>query len=344
MKSNSSGLSPLSILFLLALGAGAAKAAYLAEPIIVPELPSGDILYVSQISADGQLILLEASNPTTYATDAGYVYNRQSRKVSTLPVDPDAVPGSISYAGINDLGMVVGNELSTTGSVPSWAQAQGWTPYEAFLFDPKTGLYYNFNAARTINHSDAINCQATGINDLKQIAGVYENGGGEQGYVLANIRAENVRQFYHTIDVLPQGKINMSNTFDGFTGGRTQPQAINVAGQVVGYYTDAENVNTVGSQGFLYNPFEGFKTINVPGNIDNQAFAINDKGVIVGATYNPAGTTNGDGFIYSDGAFTIYDYPGSNFTQLYGVSDAGVIVGEFQNPDGTYGAFILTPN
>jgi hypothetical protein len=337
--------SLLGLLAVLAIGAPSAPAAYKSEVITVPELPDGDILYLSQISPDGQLILLSALNGSTFATDAGYVYNRTTQKVTTLPSDPDAAPGSVTYAGINDFGWIAGTELSITGTVPVWAATQGWQPYEAFVFDPtQGGVYHYYNAGRTINPADFINCQANSINDLGQIAGVYENGGGEQGYILANIRAENVKKFYQTIDVLPQGKINMSDTFDGFTGGRSQPQAINNLGQVVGYYTDAKNAATIGDQGFLYDPFKGFTTLNVPGNIDNQAFAINDLGVIVGATYNPAGTTDGDGFIYSHGKYTIYDYPGASLTQLYGVSDTGVIVGEFQDPDGSYGAFLLTPN
>jgi uncharacterized membrane protein len=333
-----------SFFAMFALMAGTAKAAYTAQAITIAETPAGDQLSVSQISSNGKNILVTAFNPSTYNTDAAYVYNRLTHKVTTLPADPDAVTGSIAYAGINNDGLVVGNELSSTATVPDWAAAQGWQPYLSFVFDPGSGSYFNYNAAKVINPSDWINNQANGINDLGFIAGVYENGGGEQGYILANIRVEHVEKFYKTLDVLPQGTIDMTDTYEGFNGGTSQPQAINNLGQVVGYYTDAANVATIGPQGFKWDPITGFTTLNVPGYVQNQAFAINDAGVIVGATYNPAGTNDGDGFIYSRGDYTIYDYPGASYTALYGISDAGVIVGEFQNPDGTYGAFILTPN
>jgi uncharacterized membrane protein len=342
-KSTHSSSILLALFAAMAMGTGTAKAGYTTQVLTVPDLPAGDSLSVSQISSDGKLILLTAFNPTTYYTDACYVYNRATHKVSTLPVDPDAVPGSETYAGINSQGHVVGNELSTTGTVPEWAATQGYQPFQAFAYDPSSGIYYNFNAAREIEPG-GINCQANGINDLGQIAGVYENGGGEQGFILANIRVEHIKQFYKTIDALPQGRIQMSPTFEGYTGGRTQPQAINILGDVVGYYTDANTVATIGTQAFIYDPKKGFTTLNIPGNVENQAYAINAEGVIVGATYNPAGTTYGDGFIYNHGKFTFYDYPGAVYTQLDGISDGGLMVGIYENEDGTYGAFTLTPN
>jgi hypothetical protein len=343
-KSTSSLSSLVALFAFTAMAAGTANAKYTAEALTVADMPAGDALSIGQISSDGQLIMMYAFNPSTFLTDAVYVYNRSTHKVSTLPMDPDAVPGTMNPLGINDQGLMVGSYLSSTATVPAWAATIGYQPYQAFVFDPSSGIYYNYNAAKEINPSDWVNCQAVGVNSLGMIAGVYENGGGEQGYILANIRVEHVKEFYKTIDVLPQGTIIMTPPFVGYNGGRTQPQAINNLGQVVGYYTDAKTVAAIGTQGFRWDPITGFTTLNVPGNVSNQAFAINDEGVIVGNTYNPSGTTNGDGFIYSRGKYTIYDYPGAAFTGLWGVSDGGVIVGEFQNADGTYGAFMLTPD
>jgi len=328
----------------MVMAAGTANAEYTAQVLVAPDAPAGDAMWAAGISANGQLILVYAWNVATNATDALYVYHTATHQYSPVPLDPDAVAGTMNPLGINDQGLIVGSYLSSTVIVPAWAAAIGYMPFQAFTFDPSSGTYYNFNPAKEINPSDWANCQAVGINSLGMITGVYENGGGEQGYILANIRVEHVKLFYKTIDVLPQGTINMTPPFVGYNGGRSQPQAINNLGQVVGYYTDAKTVGAIGTQGFRWDPLSGFTTLNVPGNINNTAQAINDLGVIVGSTYNPKGTTNGDGFIYSHGSYTIYDYPGSTFTILYGLSDGGAMVGDCQNADGSYSAFVLSPN
>lgn len=346
MNPTSTKFSPSLLTFaaiVMTMAATSARAQYKAQILTVPEAPTGDIIFANQISANGQLVLLTAENPVTDLNDGTYIYNTITHKVATLPQDPDAVPGTVSAGGLNDLGDVAGVELSATATVPPWAAIQGWVPERSFVYSSITKTYTNYDPAAVLS-PPGINTEANDINDFGQIAGAFENGGGSQGYLLSDIRRSSQEGAYKVLDVLPEGPINMSDTFEGFSGGTTQANGLNNLGQVVGYYTTIPtNLVAASTDGFVWGPLTGFKTINVPGNVDNVANGINDEGVIVGSTYNPLGTTFGDGFIYNHGAFSIYDFPGSAFTELEGISDGGAIVGVFEDEDGTIGAFMLTP-
>jgi probable HAF family extracellular repeat protein len=90
-------------------------------------------------------------------------------------------------------------------------------------------------------------------------------------------------------------------------------------GEIVGWYTDsAQNVH-----GFLLR-VGGFSSIDYPGAIYTQAFAINDVEQIVGNYYDSSGF---HGFLYQAGSFVPLDYPGASGTYATGINDAGQIVG-----------------
>lgn len=324
----------------LTIGATSVSAAYKFETLTPPpSMPEGDTLGVCQINNNGQ-ILVQAGH--SGFGDLGYVYDIKTKSYTALPTDPNATPGQTLWAGFNDCGDFVGMEMSTTGSVPAWAWdgGNGWSPYESFVYSSRTKTFTNF----VVPLDSAFVSLANDINDLGQIAGVFQNGGGEQGFVLNGICNFNRPHAYTILDVLPQGPIDEVN-IGNFTGGTTQAVAINNWGNVVGFFTDPANVATVGTQGFMYDPWtRTFTKINVPGNVANAAYGINNKGEIVGSTYNPSGTTYGDGFIYRCGEFTTIDYPGAVYTSVAGISDSGQIVGEYVASDGvTYGAFLATP-
>jgi uncharacterized membrane protein len=70
-----------------------------------------------------------------------------------------------------------------------------------------------------------------------------------------------------------------------------------------------------------------FTTIVFPGASSTDAWALNDRGDVVGQ-YVQGGVTRG--FLLSDGAFTSITYPGASFTQATGVNDHGDIVGNYR--------------
>ena len=71
--------------------------------------------------------------------------------------------------------------------------------------------------------------------------------------------------------------------------------------------------------------FNGVSTpIVVPGARDSYAFAINNRGDVVGASDVP-GTSSG--FLLRDGVLTSFRAPGAFVTEAHGINNAGTIVG-----------------
>src|SRR5262245_47513481 len=85
----------------------------------------------------------------------------------------------------------------------------------------------------------------------------------------------------------------------------TQPQAINDAGRIVGYYMD----NSGGpAHGFLYSGGV-YTTIEPPGSFASSALTINASGEILGYCWDY--NSKLEGFLYSKGVYTTIDAPGS---------------------------------
>jgi probable HAF family extracellular repeat protein len=69
-----------------------------------------------------------------------------------------------------------------------------------------------------------------------------------------------------------------------------------------------------------------FTTIDVPGAGYTRISGINKAGDMVG-DYGQDTNTDAHGFLYSNGAFTYFDYPGETVTVPMDINDSGVIVG-----------------
>src|SRR5262249_18279188 len=126
---------------------------------------------------------------------------------------------------------------------------------------------------------------ATGINDIGQLVGSFNDGAGTHGFVGTN-------GLLRTIDV-PGNQ------------GSTIANDINNAGHVVGFFADIR-----GYHGFL--DTNGVLTrIDFPGIDGTQAYGINDAGQIVGCslTFNCNGP-GGHGFLDTNGVFTAFEFPG----------------------------------
>lgn len=94
--------------------------------------------------------------------------------------------------------------------------------------------------------------------------------------------------------------------FPGTTS--TIAKGINTAGQIVGFFDDANNH----SHGFLRAPGGGFTIIDIAGATDTIANGINAAGRIVGSFGDGS---HDHGFIRApDGAVTTIDVPGAPFT------------------------------
>jgi hypothetical protein len=76
-------------------------------------------------------------------------------------------------------------------------------------------------------------------------------------------------------------------------------------------------------------------TIDAPGSPLTTADGINDRGQIVGATFNDLDLTGARGFLLAtgvEGRFTPISFPGAPRTIASGINDRGQIVGFYENP------------
>ena len=113
------------------------------------------------------------------------------------------------------------------------------------------------------------------------------------------------------------------------TGGSTDAEGLNDAGQIVGNYSDGS-----GYHGFVYSGGT-YTTLDDPlATVGTNAFSINDAGQIVGL-YTVGSVQHG--YLYSGGTYTTLDVPSADFTEALGINDAGQIVGIFHDGGGYHG-------
>jgi probable HAF family extracellular repeat protein len=103
----------------------------------------------------------------------------------------------------------------------------------------------------------------------------------------------------------------------------TSPNGINTSGQMVGYYSDANNyVHGFLKVGTSYTP------LDYPGARATAALGINDSGQIVGEYQDASGDSHG--FLKAGDTYTPIDYPGATATYPYGINISGQMVGWYQ--------------
>jgi hypothetical protein len=123
----------------------------------------------------------------------------------------------------------------------------------------------------------------------------------------------------------------------GFTviGSKAQAIGINNANEVVGYYFDGK------PHGFLYK--NGVRTtIDYPliGSRGTVAQGINDSGQIAGIYFDASDRDRG--FVKTGASYVTIDYPGSIFSGLTGINNAGQVAGYYQDASGSHG-FLAIP-
>ena len=168
------------------------------------------------------------------------------------------------------------------------------------------GFLFSNNALTNIDFPGGFATDAFGINDSGVIVGdFFDAVGAVHGFVLRD-------GVYTQIDV--PGAVD------------TQPVKINASGDIVGAWDT--DINTRG-HGFLLTREGEFIVIDEPnsGPQSTSAIGLNDRGQIVGAYEDAAGTTHG--FLLVGGTFRDIDFPGADRTNCQGITNSGQIVGAY---------------
>jgi uncharacterized membrane protein len=299
------------------------------ELLIPPQMPAGDSCNAYAINNLGQ-ILVDAWNSNTGVPDGFYLYDSVRHEFSTLPSDPDAIPGiTTTFNGLNDLGEFTGQEPSTTRAIPVWASTLGYEAYNAFTYSSETKTFTNFMPTTP----GAFVSGAIAINDEGVIVGTNNTGSGDQGWVLRDHK-------FTTLDVFPTGP----NVETGIPSGpTTDPQAINNLGDIVGYYSNPAGNITSGA--FRYDGITHKISILNTGTSIAQAYGINDEGEVVGYMTNDPTEYTGNGFLMAGTYVFAITYPGAVYTGANAINDFGQVVGQYYDAAGVSHAFliVLTP-
>jgi probable HAF family extracellular repeat protein len=193
-----------------------------------------------------------------------------------------------------------------------------------------------------------------GINDRGDIAGAYDDGKGDHGFMRdrrgriitidvpgargttaqkINNRGQITGVYSETspdtqdLNALARGFLLDRGKFTRIDAVQTRAVGINNRGQVVGEYTDAAGM----VHGFLWDKGQ-FTTIDVPGAAGTSAVDINDRGQIVGVhADDPIGATGLHGFLLNRGVYTTFVAPDALVTQPFDINNRGQIVGNAIN-------------
>jgi hypothetical protein len=218
---------------------------------------------------------------------------------------------------------------------------------------PDGSANYAFQTAD--NSADPTFNQLLGINDSDTIAGYFGSGMAghpNKGYTLhVNYRNENfpgsaqtqvtgLNNRHVTVGFSVDGAGDNSgfysvggrrfHTADYPTGNPAKPAVdqllgVNDSDVAVGFYTDGKGVN----HGYSYSiATHQYRKLNVSGDTNVTAAAINNLGDVAGFATNGAGTT--EAFVrLPSGRVVHLDIPGATTTQAFGVNDGDEVVGDY---------------
>ena len=219
--------------------------------------------------------------------------------------------------------------------------------------------------------------EASGINNLGQVAGAWEDAttGQGRGFVLGaggytsidfpgalHTSASDINDngdivgTYQLADA--DGTLTEVHGYRLTAGGQfttitfpgklvTQAFGINNLGQIVGSYVDIDGGEIAGVHGFVLDAGR-FTTIDFPIATSNPvvtfAVAITDGGDIVGGYNDDDPFQTRRGYVLRGGAFSRLDVPGSSMTDVFGANNAGELVGMYQDSrDGQFYSFLFNP-
>lgn len=205
--------------------------------------------------------------------------------------------------GINDNGKIVGY----------FGSGMAGHPNKGYRLLPPYGQGSYINE----NFPHSAQTQVTALNSHGVTVGFWVNGkGANHGFYSIN------GQHYRQVDFPTTNNANPQ--FNQLLG-------VNDSDMAVGVYTDGQGNN----HGYSYDiPTRQFRPINVSGDTDVTAAAINDLGDVAGFAKNSAGTV--EAFLkQSNGRLIRLNFPGASATQAFGVNNGDEVVGQYTLGSGT---------
>jgi hypothetical protein len=185
----------------------------------------------------------------------------------------------------------------------------------AFLMNPKGQI-------STIFAPSTGYANPTGMNNLNQIVGWWNNGQGlYQGFVYSN------------------GTVNASFNYPGAVA--TYPSAINDGGEIAGTWTDS--VGFV--HGFYWTQKLSFRSFDaVQDTTHTVPTCINASGLVAGFYWTKKGTGSAS-FTYdtTSGTVTLLSIPHARFMNAAGINAQGTVVGSYQVGTGVTRGFVYQP-
>jgi uncharacterized membrane protein len=170
----------------------------------------------------------------------------------------------------------------------------------------------------TIDAPNAVSTQASGINAVGDVVGIYADG----------------RNIAHGF-VLHQGTYSTIDDPNALLG--TRAFGINLQGDVVGSYLGCAVPNCTSPRLFGFLMHDGtYTTIDHPNAVfSTDARGINARGDVVGTYRDGAGS---HGYLLHDGQYTTIDQPNSlGFTTALGINAQGDVVGSYRDGAGVHG-------
>lgn len=263
--------------------------------------------------------------------------NVETLQLTFTTIDVPGAGATVVY-GINSAGDVVGVYGNDSNSL-------------------KHGFLDRAGSFTTLDYPNADSTFATGINDSGLIVGyanfsvralsflsdgvsfvplhdgtdlvTFAYGINNTGYVVGTAGDPSITNGFERRGAMFKNIIFPGTYYYGYATG------VNDLGQVVGWTTDGTNAH-----GYRYSGGT-FTEIDFPGANMTAAWAINDKGMIVGWYSNP-GASGYSSFAFINGRLMSFVYPGAQ-TFATGVSALGQVAGQYTNDYIYYHGFVTSP-
>ena len=237
--------------------------------------------------------------------------------------DPLAVNGGTIANGINNAGQIAGNFFDADAGFDSFFRENG------FLYS--AGAFTTINDPTRGNGGSGYSSVVQNINNAGEMVGYLET----RSLITHGLIVDDYGFIYNGTFQDFSYPAATGSIVPGTSSGQLFFEGINNSNQIVGYYNTSSNAEGPPPNfavppptyvGFIYQN----GTSQTIGPAGTMPFGINDAAQVVGQS-------GSHGFLYSNGAFSLFDDPNGSSTTARDINNAGEIVGYYQSQSVTHG-------